>query len=273
MSMNRDEFYNSLYLAHHGVKGQKWGIRRYQNEDGSYTEEGAKRRRSDNKSGISDGAKKALKAGAIAAGTALAAIGAYKLYQMNKPITAFTAFDMKKDVARIAARELPGKLKEKYSSKIKDLSDKAKKGAKNTLRDAGKAAASAAITAIGTIAVHKATSYFKEKEGDSEEVRNTKLIGKEATSAAIRSTINSASGKVSTNGFSNGGGFSSQTLNNLVSEVGKPHQTHSWGEVETMKRYNNIMDAYRTDDNTKQQIRMMKKSGFDIDQIEKKYSK
>lgn len=27
-------------LAHHGIKGQKWGIRRYQNKDGSYTEEG-----------------------------------------------------------------------------------------------------------------------------------------------------------------------------------------------------------------------------------------
>lgn len=28
------------YLAHHGVKGQSWGKRRYQNADGSYTEEG-----------------------------------------------------------------------------------------------------------------------------------------------------------------------------------------------------------------------------------------
>lgn len=31
------------YLVHHGIKGQKWGIRRYQNEDGTLTEEGKKR--------------------------------------------------------------------------------------------------------------------------------------------------------------------------------------------------------------------------------------
>ena len=31
------------YLAHHGIKGQKWGIRRYQNPDGSLTAEGERR--------------------------------------------------------------------------------------------------------------------------------------------------------------------------------------------------------------------------------------
>ena len=31
------------YLEHHGIKGQKWGIRRYQNADGSLTEEGRRR--------------------------------------------------------------------------------------------------------------------------------------------------------------------------------------------------------------------------------------
>ena len=30
-------------LYHHGVKGQKWGVRRYQNKDGTLTKEGKKR--------------------------------------------------------------------------------------------------------------------------------------------------------------------------------------------------------------------------------------
>lgn len=31
------------YLVHHGIKGQKWGIRRYQNPDGTLTDAGKKR--------------------------------------------------------------------------------------------------------------------------------------------------------------------------------------------------------------------------------------
>lgn len=34
---------NNSYLCHHGVTGQKWGVRRYQNKDGSLTPEGRKR--------------------------------------------------------------------------------------------------------------------------------------------------------------------------------------------------------------------------------------
>jgi hypothetical protein len=30
-------------LYHHGIKGQRWGVRRYQNEDGTYTEAGLKK--------------------------------------------------------------------------------------------------------------------------------------------------------------------------------------------------------------------------------------
>lgn len=39
-------FTNNNYLAHHGIKGMKWGIRRFRNYDGTLTNAGKKRKKS-----------------------------------------------------------------------------------------------------------------------------------------------------------------------------------------------------------------------------------
>ena len=38
------EYYRTDELYHHGIKGQRWGVRRYQNPDGTLTSAGKKRK-------------------------------------------------------------------------------------------------------------------------------------------------------------------------------------------------------------------------------------
>ena len=75
-------------LKHYGIKGQKWGVRRYENEDGTLTPEGKERYYgiSKIKNSLSlklqdPKIKKAMKIGAAIAGTALAVYGGYKVSQ------------------------------------------------------------------------------------------------------------------------------------------------------------------------------------------------
>ena len=65
-----------LYLAHHGVKGQKWGVRRYQNQDGSLTEEGRRRYSKSSESSVdSDKFKKNIGTAVKVASTGVAVAG------------------------------------------------------------------------------------------------------------------------------------------------------------------------------------------------------
>lgn len=62
-------------LYHHGIKGQKWGVRRFQNEDGTYTAEG-KSRRNDGLEGTTGGSNKSARNRKIAKYAIAGAIGA-----------------------------------------------------------------------------------------------------------------------------------------------------------------------------------------------------
>lgn len=67
-------------LYHHGIKGQKWGIRRYQNPDGTLTEAGKKRYSSS--SDVNEAFRRANRVDKIARAKADAALGATVLASM-----------------------------------------------------------------------------------------------------------------------------------------------------------------------------------------------
>lgn len=84
-------YYSVTYskeLYHHGIKGQKWGVRRFRNKDGSLTARGKDRygigsgKRSIR---LTDKQKRYLKIGAAVAVTGLAVYGAYKFGKNFNP--------------------------------------------------------------------------------------------------------------------------------------------------------------------------------------------
>lgn len=76
------------YLAHHGVKGMKWGVRRYQNKDGSLTAAGkkkaAKKERKDAKKEVNKLAKYAYRSGVAGSLISTATISKFQPDQYEK---------------------------------------------------------------------------------------------------------------------------------------------------------------------------------------------
>lgn len=230
-----ETIYSNPELYHSGVKGQKWGQRRYQNPDGTWTEEGKRRRR------IGDGEydeyddyrprkqinkKKALMVGLGVAGGALAA---YKI--AKDPKKAYEYFH-KKAVA------------------------------------AGDAMVDAAMISIGTIAISKLASELGSKEGQSEGEKAANKVLLDMGTAGIKSITGSPKGN---NNNTNGKDRRPPTKEQgkQISElIGPPKQK----DIDrSSARYQALFKNSNGDSRSPEEratIKSLASAGYGIDQIE-----
>lgn len=144
----RNDF-NSNYLAHHGILGQKWGIRRFQDKDGSLTQEGIERYRRD---------KVLNNIGRAVTNTAL---GQRLAVNLNKGYRAD-----KKEIKGLYKSK-----KEEYKSKLNPTNkEKTKEKLKSLKDDYKKTLAEARITA--------ADVNYSWQKGDTNKKIQTQSIGK-----------------------------------------------------------------------------------------------
>lgn len=246
-----NNYYNPYELYHHGIKGQRWGVRRFQNRDGTYTNAGKRRRNDDfgetNSSRSSSGVGKK-----IATGLAIGAAAGLTAYALANPKSrAYLKKLAGVSVSKLKAAATNPKVKEFVARNGK----KAATFVGDRIKEGGKAFTDAAIAASGAIAVSKIATKVNTGNAEADKILT------DATSAAINAMTKSS---YSSNNSQNGGKNVGKEVTNAI---GSPSNK---GIDKQSSAYQNLFtnsDGSKRDDTTRSTIKALAGKGYDIDQI------
>ena len=233
-------------LYHHGIKGQKWGVRRYRNADGTLTEAGKQRygdEQTYNKQHKKDIAKK------VAIGLGIAAAAGLTIYAIKNPGKAG-------EFAANVVNKAQPKLKELGKTTMKNLSESASK--------AGKAATDAVLAVAAATAVSNIAQKY-DTSGDPNDpntIRNKMIV--ESSTAALNTFATSATSGTTNNKSNNGASVGKEVTSKLGSPNNKPIDRSSteYQSLFKEKSGNNRSDTVRST------IKGLSKQGYGIDQIQ-----
>lgn len=149
-------------LQHHGVKGMKWGVRRYQRKDGSLTSAGRKRY-NEGENPNSERNKKIAKrvAAAVVMGATVSA--AAVLYAKNPKAVNQVISKVGKSTIEGFKKHGP-KVAEVGKKYVRDAYEGAKQGVQSGIKNAPKKAAEAVVTGVTMMAAKRALDAAVGKE-------------------------------------------------------------------------------------------------------------
>lgn len=250
---------NETYISHSGIKGQKWGVRRFQNEDGTLTEAGKERYGKGERQRLTPDQKK--KIAAIAFGIAAAGAVTYMVSTENgRQILTSAGKAIKEKAESPELKEFIDKAAQTTMTKAKEstkrFGKRVTKRARAYTDRIEDAMIDAAMISIGSVVMSSISNKLKTY-GDSSNLSPTakKVLtdsvdaGKKVTSNSVPNALNKEHSKIS----SVVGAPTKKTINKQSKEY-----------ADLFRKQN----GDTRDSSEREIIRAMSNAGYDINQIQ-----
>ena len=283
-------------LCHYGIKGQKWGVRRFQRKDGSLTPKGRKRYADDGgndtpaeRKGMSASTKKKILVGAgIALATAATIYAIENPKVVKMPLSAAKKLATESNAAKAVSNvlknsrtvDLVKKGAVKSASALKTAATKASPSVGAFLKNSGSKTMSAlkasgtrvgnamldaALLSAGTVAIGKLAKKLATDENTDESVKNRNQIILDTATAGIKALPRNGGGGGNNNHGNNG---NTGSVSKAVSDaIGAPSKK---GNAKQDPAYNTLFkdaNGGQRDEKTRAEIKSMASAGYDIDQL------